>query len=81
MLDISFENVAYNQKDERTFFIDAENLVLADKQHIQMTNGNWNETFYISEFDNCDGMPDCLKYDVEEMCNKYHVDINFYSGN
>ena len=80
MLDIGFENIAYNEETEKIVFIDAENVILADKAQMKIQNHNWNFSYYLSEFDDCIGMPDCLRYNGELMCTKYHVDINFYSG-
>jgi len=80
MLDLSFENVAFNENTERVYFIDTENVVLVDKQLIREENPYWNESFYYMEFDDCAGLGECLRYDVNEMCRNYFVDINFYSG-
>lgn len=81
MLDIGFENVAYNEETEKIMFIDVENVILSDKFEMKNQNPDWNSSYYLSEFDECIGMPDCLRYNVDQMCTNYHVDINFYSGN
>ena len=40
----------------------------------------WNQTYYFSSFDDCNGRGDCLAYNSQQMCSNYHVDINIYSG-
>lgn len=79
LTDINLENIAYNEKTDKVFFIDVENSVIVDKRQLKLDNAAfWNETYYLTSFDyECF---DCLKYDVERMCQSYHVDINFYSG-
>jgi len=81
MVDLSFENVAFNEKTGRVYFIDTESVVITDKRQIREENPSWNESFYLLEFDQCAGLGECLRYNVNEMCSSYHVDINFYSGN
>jgi hypothetical protein len=79
LLDLGLDNIAYNELTDRVFFIDLENVVFVDKASlVDYKNAS---SVYSMPFDNCGGQnTDCLAYNVNSMCTKKHVDINFYSG-
>ncbi len=35
LLDLNLDNISYNEKSDKVFFIDAENVILVDKQQIK----------------------------------------------
>lgn len=35
MLDLGFENIAYNEEKEKVYFIDVENTIIVDKRKIK----------------------------------------------
>jgi hypothetical protein len=85
LMDLGYENISFDEDTQKVFFIDTENSIIADKEKIKEDNPNdWNSTYYIAKFDDCkiygNNFGTCLTYDVEQMCNNYHADFNFYSG-
>ena len=97
MTDLGYENISFDEKTQRVFFIDTENSIVVDKEKIKSgipsitlilmlilvfsdNPKDWNSTYYIATFDECGQYGTCLSYHTDMMCNNYHIDFNYYTG-
>ncbi|XP_071798726.1 divergent protein kinase domain 2A-like [Asterias amurensis] len=78
MTDVSPENFAVNEKGE-VFIIDAENIIVVDKQKIK-TDGKplWDQQ-HQSFHDECKSHPGCLSFSSELLCKRHSSDHNYYA--
>ncbi|XP_045200893.2 divergent protein kinase domain 2A-like [Mercenaria mercenaria] len=77
--DLAAGNFAVDPAGKLTY-IDAENIVVVDKQASKIANKeHWNDLSE-SVFVECeDGHTDCLSFDVDKMCTHYLCDHNYYA--
>ncbi|KAL4220252.1 hypothetical protein ACF0H5_020659 [Mactra antiquata] len=77
--DLSPYNFAVDPAGKLTY-IDAENIIVVDKQATKLGNKEtWND-LYESDYVECrDGHTDCLSFDVEALCTHHDADHNYYA--
>lgn len=77
--DLAAVNFAVDPAGKLTY-IDAENIIVVDKQATKIANKeHWNDMAE-SQFTECeDGATDCLSFDVSQMCQHYELDHNYYA--
>lgn len=78
--DLTPANFAVDPAGKLTY-IDAENIVVVDKQATKLANKEHWDDLAESRFIKCeDGKTDCLTFDVNEMCTHHTSDHNYYAA-
>uniref|UniRef100_A0A8C4QI03 Divergent protein kinase domain 2A n=1 Tax=Eptatretus burgeri TaxID=7764 RepID=A0A8C4QI03_EPTBU len=81
MLDVTFDNFAVDPVDGHPVLVDAENVLVVDREHVREAKPEgWNE-WYESDSYNENDVPceACLTYSYTSLCNHLYHDHNFYA--